>query len=392
MRSAAQPPSSAPAFRILARACRAAATGNSDPLLSEGIAHPGGDAVVAMAMRHRVSSPVLRILAGDPRLERDAVTRLLGLARERQMTALRLSSVLVAVSQELSRSGIRHLVLKGSALSQRLYDDLAARDCKDIDIFVDPGAWSAAEAAITNLGFSRTHSEPHAANDSWRAALAPKDTSFRSSDRSIELELHDRLFDAPQLLPLSFDDLWYSRTTVEVAGTALPVLSSTEEFLYLCGHGALCAWFRLKWLQDVARILAFSTPESRARIVEAADAHGVRPMVTSAAMLVERIFELPVDGMLTTAGSTTAERIFNRSCEALAAPAAASNAPSISRLLRMLVMQLGLRRDWRYRRAVLDRALLSQNDIDMLRLPPFARGLYYPLRPFLLALRRIRVR
>jgi hypothetical protein len=56
----------------------------------------------------------------------------------------------------------------------------------------------------------------------------------------------------------------------------------------------------------------------------------------------------------------------------------------------MLMMQLGLRRDWRYRREVLARTFLSQHDVDMVKLPHFARGLYYPLRPFLLALRRLR--
>jgi gamma-glutamyltranspeptidase/glutathione hydrolase len=34
--------------------------------------------------------------------------------------------------------------------------------------------------------------------------------------------------------------------------------------------------------------------------------------------------------------------------------------------------------------------VLDQGDVDMLKLPRFARGLYYPLRPFLLALRRLR--
>jgi hypothetical protein len=379
-----------PAFAIVAAACRAAATGEGDSIDYQS-AHLGGDAIFAMAMRHRVSTPVLRILARDPELDADTAARLLELARERQLSALRLSAALVAVSQELSKADIRHLVLKGPALSQRLYDDLAARDCKDIDIFIDPAARAPAEAAIADLGFRRSHAAT-LPRDPWRASLAPKDVSFRSRDGSIELELHDRLFDTAQLLPLSFDQFWSTHETLAVAGTTLPVLSATDDFLYLCGHGALCGWFRLKWLQDIARILASGSPTTLAGFAEAADRHGVRPMTASAAILVEQIFGLQLSSAIAGAQSRASVRIVNRSREALAAPAAASNAPSIPRLVRMLMLQLGLRRDWRYRREVLARALLSQGDVDMVKLPHFARGLYYPLRPFLLALRRLRPR
>lgn len=352
-------------------------------------AHPGGDAILAMAMRHRVSAPVLRILAGDPQLDADTTAKLLELARERQLSALRLSSALVAVSQELSKAGIRHLVLKGPALSQRLYDDLAARDCKDIDIFIDPAARAPAEAAIADLGFHRTRAATPP-GDPWRASLAPKDVSFRSRDGSVELELHDRLFDNALLLPLSFDHFWSTHETLAVAGTTLPILSATDDFLYLCGHGALCGWFRLKWLQDIARILASGSPTALAGFADAADRQGVQPMTASAAALVEEIFGLQLSGAIAAARSPASVRIVNRSREALAAPAAASNAPSIARLARMLMLQFGLRRDWRYRREVLARTFLSQHDVDMMKLPHFARGLYYPLRPFLLALRRLR--
>jgi hypothetical protein len=388
MRGDAEAARRSPAFAIVAAACRAAATGEGD-FIDYTPAHPGGDAILAMAMRHRVSTPVLRILSRDPELDTDTATRLLELARERQLSALRLSSALVAVSQELSKAGIRHLMLKGPALSQRLYDDLAARDCKDIDIFVDPAARTPAEAAITDLGFRRTHAATPP-SDPWRASLAPKDVSFRSRDGSIELELHDRLFDNAQLLPLSFDHFWSVHETLAVAGTTLPILSATDDFLYLCGHGALCGWFRLKWLQDIARMLATGSPATLASFAEAADRQGVQPMTASAVTLVEQIFGLQLSGAIAGARSPASVRIVNRSREALAAPAAASNAPSIPRLVRMMMMQLGLRRDWRYRREVLARTFLSQHDVDMVRLPHFARGLYYPLRPFLLALRRLR--
>ena len=62
------------------------------------------------------------------------------------------------------------------------------------------------------------------------------------------------------------------------------------------------------------------------------------------------------------------------------------------RARELVALQLGLRNDWRYRRAVIARALVSQNDLDTVKLPGWASWLYYPLRPILFAWRRLRRR
>jgi len=382
------------AFAIVANACRAAATGRPSVRHPGDLQPPNGDAMAAMAERHRVSAQVLRLLARYPGLDHAAAVKLSDMAQQRQLSALRLSSVTGAVSQALSGAGVRHLLLKGPALSQRLYGDLAARDCKDIDIVVDPDARPAAEAVIADLGFSRADGTTTPPPDQWRRAVGPKDVSFRSRDRSIELELHDRLFDNARLMPRSFEQYWADRDTLVVAGTALPLLSATDEFLYLCGHGATCAWFRLKWLQDIARIIATSPPETLEGFAGIARKRGVWPMILSHAILVEDIFDLPASDAIAGARSRGVARIVNESHRALHAPAPASTSPSpsIAQLWRLLALQLGLRNDWRYRRAVIARALVSQNDLDMVRLPGWASWLYYPLRPILFAWRRLRRR
>jgi len=66
--------------------------------------------------------------------------------------------------------------------------------------------------------------------------------------------LHTRLADNARLIATI--DVHSPRQLVEVTnGIALPTLADDELFAYLSVHGASSAWFRLKWITDVAAML-----------------------------------------------------------------------------------------------------------------------------------------
>jgi len=387
------PPTFSPAFNVVAAACRTAALGTAVPSedASDEVLYPGIEAVLDMAVRHRVSARVMRTLARSNRLSVNDADRLRAMAAERSRSALTQAAHSAKLSAALSSAGVRHLVLKGPVLAERLYGDIAARDCKDIDLFVDPAARLQALRVIANYGYRASDADmlPAGADD-WRHRVAPKDMSFRHSLSRVEVELHSRLFDVEQLLPRSFETLWHARETVSLAGVSIPVLSVIDEFLYLCGHGALHAWFRLKWIQDIARMLTVASSTTIGDIARAADAMGVRPMVTSAVILAETLLDVCAPAALAGPSSRATRAVTLQSIRALSAPAEASNAPSIAAIARMSLLQLGLRNDWRYRWSVISRLLVSQNDLTTVNLPLGARWAYYPLRPLLVMIRRWR--
>lgn len=386
-------PAFSPAFSVVAAACRAAALGTlvSNRDASDRDSYPGVEAVLDMAVRHRISAPVMRTLARSDRLSVIDADYLRAMATERSQAALTLAAHSAKLSAALSAAGVRHLILKGAVLAQRLYGDIAARDCKDVDLFVDPKARILALRVIADCGYRPGDADMLSASvDGWRDQVAPKDVSFRHSLSRVEVELHSRLFDVEELLPRSFDALWGTRETVVLAGVSIPVLSVVDEFLYLCGHGALHAWFRLKWVQDIARIVATAPATTLADVARAADAVGVRPMITSAVTLAQTLLGVDAPEALARPSSRAASLVTLQSLRALAAPAEASNAPSIAAIVRMVQLQLSLRNDWRYRGSVMSRLLISQNDLATINLPRGARWAYYPLRPFLVALRRWR--
>ena len=69
----------------------------------------------------------------------------------------------------------------------------------------------------------------------------------------------------------------------------LRTLGEEDLFAYLCMHGALHWWNRLKWLADVNALLA-STPEDGVeRLVRAAEARGAGRAAAQALLLCQRL-------------------------------------------------------------------------------------------------------
>ena len=75
-------------------------------------------------------------------------------------------------------------------------------------------------------------------------------------------------------------------------------LGEEDLFAYLCMHGALHWWNRLKWLADVNALLA-STPEDGVeRLVRAAEARGAGRAAAQALLLCRRLLGTPLPARL----------------------------------------------------------------------------------------------
>ncbi len=328
-----------------------------------------------MADRHRVAAPVWHRLGATD------------VAAAKRMAALHNANHSVTIHRALSDAGLRAIVLKGAVLAQRLYSDASARDSKDIDILVAPADFTTARAVMAErFGFA-----PSYAGLSEAQIALDKDVSLAGSTLRIELELHRRLFDLPRLLPIDFDDLWTAREQVSVGGVALPVLGFAHEFLFLCGHGAAHAWFRLKWVQDIARMLLIATDEQAEAIAALTRTHRLEPLVTSsidiAADLLGALVPPPLAGLPRDSASRALTQLAHR---ALSGPGEDFERPPIAWIIHRAIAQTRFRRDPGYRAAVLAHSLVSSRDRAMLALPAWAWPLYLPLKPVLYGWRRLR--
>lgn len=337
-------------FRLVAAACAAVARGAPLPAAADDI---NVDAVVALVDRHRLSAPVMHVLAEAlagraPALSRQVRRqRLLGLEQARQ-TAL--------LSQALQARDIPHVVVKGAPLAQALYGDPVARASKDIDLLVDPQRMADADAVMVAHGFHRSDAQV----DDTR-----KHRDYRMG--MIQVELHNRLIDLPEFVPLDFTEIWSRRTSVLLMGGQVPVMGDIDTFLYLCAHGSEHVWFRLKWLQDIARIVATDPGGRVAAAQQAAVRVGFDRVVAASLRLVDEMFAIaPGDAALLRDDGPT-RRAVDLAREAIAAPAELAHVPTLGWIVRRSLVQLRSRRDWRYRRALLLELATAPRSFDPVR-------------------------
>jgi hypothetical protein len=148
-------------------------------------------------------------------------------------------------------AGIPILHVKGITLSLLAYGTLSIKKARDIDIVVPPEAIGAAFELLRKTGHRCLSADGEA---TALPSHASKETVWQDPG-GILVELHSSLVDNPMMLPGI--GVGSPVQLVEVApGRRLPTLMKDELFSYLCVHGATHAWSRLKWLADVAALLA----------------------------------------------------------------------------------------------------------------------------------------
>ncbi len=219
-----------------------------------------------IVQRHRIEGLVhgaLRPLAAEvpEQVMSNLAAASAGIAQENLLHAaasLRLQSA-------FSQAGIPLLFVKGATLSILAYGTLALKKSRDIDIVIPRQALGQAFELLRQAGYRclTPLGEP-ADGEAERWAELSKETVWRDAS-GILVELHSGLVDNPLLLPGI--GLTSPLQRVEIArGKTLPTLQKDELFSYLCVHGAAHAWSRLKWLADVAALIAADGPEEVERL------------------------------------------------------------------------------------------------------------------------------
>lgn len=204
-----------------------------------------------------------------------------------------LASEVERVFALLAADGIDAILLKGPGLSLRAFGRLGLRTYRDLDLLVDERDVSRAAAVLVRASYNRQ--EPGGDVDDLAAwQLDHKDAVFRHGSSGILIELHWRLFDNRKLMPLEF-----LARAVPIGTPPLQhvlVLSPEVEFRYLCLHGALHGWARLRWLADVNALAA----QTSARFLSDAVTSGGRiaPATAQALILCRRLFDAVIPAEL----------------------------------------------------------------------------------------------
>jgi hypothetical protein len=166
--------------------------------------------------------------------------------------ALRLTSELLRVMEELQARRIPVLPYKGPALAQMLYGNVAARQFGDLDFLLCSSDVLRAKSALQELGFTATL--PLSEREEREYIQAGYEYVFhRGTERNL-IELHWRV--VPRFYAVEFDinGLFDRSIPIQVAGRSIPTICPEDLLLVLCVHAAKHAWANLSWLCDIAAL------------------------------------------------------------------------------------------------------------------------------------------
>ena len=284
-------------FRLGVTCCRLAYAGGEGPGVAERARLIDWTRFLAVARRHRIEGLAWHGLDRSGIALPDAIARnLASSAREIAEHGLRTAAESARLMHAFGEAGIDLIFIKGLTVGRLAYGNPFLKMSWDLDVLIARDRVPDAAALLEKLGYSLIL--PSGSPDGLEAWHdRRKESVWLNRDRTIHLELHSRLVENPRMIPtLGMESL---RQRVEVApGVILPTLARDELFAYLCVHGAMSGWHRLKWLADLAALLHGLDEKEIDRLHAAATRLGAGRATGQALVLAHRLFETPVGDAL----------------------------------------------------------------------------------------------
>ena len=290
-------------FSLLVAACQATFAG--DDAASLGATADGVDwrRLLAIAGRHRVEALAWHSLGPLGLTIPDDVAAEFSLRAAAIVERnLRTAIECAALAKVFAGAGIDLLFVKGLTLGALAYGSPYLKMGWDIDLLVAPDRIADAAAVLSASGYVATVPAPPADPAAWhrRRKESGWQRSASSGSGEFHLDLHSRLSDHRGLIPGI--GMASPRQSVMVApGIELATLAPDELFAYLCVHGASSAWFRLKWITDLAALLHRADEEEIDRMYARSQALGAGRAAGQALLLAERLYRTRLSGPLLAA-------------------------------------------------------------------------------------------
>jgi hypothetical protein len=193
---------------------------------------------------------------GWPRVPEEIRTELEGSERLNAVRNRLLARGVGSVLARFARAGIPVVPLKGVALAESLYGDVALRACSDADLLIP--------ASSVGHAIELLQADGYRSADRYQATTAEIDLLLRSnmeycllsppaSFRYL-LEVHWDIAWRWRADSRMLDQLWAEARRGTVLGVDAWTLSPEWELLYLALHAARHRWSALKWLVDIHEI------------------------------------------------------------------------------------------------------------------------------------------
>ncbi|MGQ4665904.1 nucleotidyltransferase domain-containing protein [Metabacillus halosaccharovorans] len=154
------------------------------------------------------------------------------------------------VSRLFTEDKIHLLFLKGPIIAHELYGDVSLRTSSDLDFLIPIEHLDKAEKILVNLGYEKDDYFKSVLNDwKWRH----HHVTYFHPQKKLKLEIHWRLHPGPGVEP-KFQDLWNRKMKSKLTSYPVYFLGREDLFLFLASHGARHGWSRIRWLFDIHKL------------------------------------------------------------------------------------------------------------------------------------------
>ncbi|MEH7011467.1 nucleotidyltransferase family protein [Neobacillus niacini] len=299
---------------------------------------------------------------------------------------LHLTAVMEEVSKEFAENEIRLLVLKGPVLAADLYGNLSLRTCRDLDILVSINNLEKVDKLLLRLGYKKDDyfQIENVLND-WR--WRHHHISYFHPQKGVKLEIHWRLNPGPGKEP-SFNEFWERKRISSLTTHPVYYLGREDLFFFLITHGARHGWSRLRWLVDVHEMVRQKM--DWIKVLKLMREHQYLHLGGQVLILSSQLLETPISKEMKAlilgkipkdlAQKTIFyfEQMVNLHTEPLP--------ESVSRYHDRYLLSLKTNRQ----KLLFYISVLypSITDVKTIKLPKYLYVLYFPLRPFLLVMRK----
>jgi hypothetical protein len=192
---------------------------------------------------------------------------------------------IVALHRLFREQQIDLRIFKGIPLAMAAFKDPTLRDAGDIDLLVAEKDIFKAGEILSNQGYVRFEPQARLTPRRLRSYLAhQKDFSYEHPAGGIVIDLHWRLF-RNSFLPANARLEEVGEDWINLGSERIPTLPPLRLLLYLCVHGALDGWLRLKWLADIGALLHTMSAEQLTLAATAAAEQQALPQFSAAILL-----------------------------------------------------------------------------------------------------------
>ena len=333
------------------------------------------------AIHHRVYPMLykqLKQLKDSLNIPLYVIQSLEGLYKRNTFDMLQLSAEMNEIGKLFADQGINTLFLKGPVLAHDLFGDISYRTSKDLDVLIPIDQLDKAQNILKDLGYEK-ESREHIFNE-WKWKY--NDISFYHDEKQIEVELHYRLNNWPEIVP-SFNELWSRRRISTLTQDPCYFLSQEDLFYYLVSHGAKHGWSRLRWLMDIKQFM--NQPINWQVLYQLFKKYKNVHLGGQALILVSQLYELNITEEMKPFLTKRSGKIANRTLFFIERMEIFHDSSwpkesvkyfrkyyaSIKPISQRILINLG-------------RLHPCAKDVQTLPLPKFLYFLYFPLRPILL--------